>query len=189
MGIATFPAGSSGISTAQQQWVLLDSDTSTGYASTRTLSNISQSYSMLKIIASGFINNTGSNYGNYFIFNGDNGTNYYWSWVWTGVNSTSSGGTTAAANFDNTAYGDSIRNNTRHWFEINVYNYNTTQPKIVDGYVRAQQGSNNNPFSVDFNGIYRASTPAAITSVTYTGNSIGTGSSASNYGLFIYGCA
>jgi hypothetical protein len=187
MGIATFPAGSSGISTASPQWVLLDSNTSTGAAATRTFSNISQSYNVLKIFASGYINTTGNNYGTYFTFNGDTGSNYNFHGQYIGTTPAHvalfSGGT-----IDATQYGDVLRNNNRHSFEVTIFNYtSTTAPKHFEVVCTGNQGSTGAPFSWLAKGTYRPSTAAAITSITYAGDSIQTNSSNNGYGLFLYG--
>ena len=186
MGIATFPAGSSGISTASPQWVLLDSNTSTGAAATRTFSNISQSYNVLKVIASGYVNTTGSNYGVYWRINNDSSSVYSYSGPVTIYNSSyiRASGTT---NIDSNQYGDNLRNNERFNYELTIFNYtSTSEPKLFQARMACVSGTGYG-FYWEAEGSYRPSTAAAVTSIVLSGDSISTGQSANGFGLYLYG--
>jgi len=184
MGISTFPAGSSGLSTAQTKWVLLSRDDGQTATATRTISNISQNYNTLKLVASGFT--CASNYGFGFRFNGQS-TGYSENFrYFTNVNYPQ-GGYNINTDVGGGNFGDNYRANQRQFHELTIYNYTSSDAKYYEYSASFNQSSNNASAGFTGTGIFSISSNSAITSVSIISNSDSTSSNNAAAGFFVFG--
>lgn len=196
MGIATFPASSGGgLTTAQPVWNLIGYNACTDSATTRTISNIPQTYSTLKVIVSG-LRRPDADWWAWIRLNA-NADGVYSDGVLNqgeapGPSARQSGGYNLASGIGlGQQNGDQVRSGNYGYFEVNIYNYSNAslQEKPYEYTISFQAAYLNTGWQSNGSGLYRPSSAAAITSIALNTSHIDVvnPSANSSRGFFVFG--